>query len=103
MVEKNFEFKGGGIGFFWLMLWTVVLTVITFSLFFPWAYSAQQRWIADNTYVGGKKLVFKGSGLGFFGQYIIIIVLSFITFGLYGPWAYCRIKRWQVENLDYAA
>lgn len=102
MAVGNFEFKGKGMSFWWLMIWTNVLTIITFSLFWPWAYAAQQRWIAEHTYINGKQLMFKGSGIGIFGTYLLVVFLTAITIGIYAPWGYCRIKRWQVNNLYFA-
>ena len=97
-----FEFRGSGFGYIWLLVWTTVVSILTFGLFFPWAYSAQQRWIASNTYINGRQLVFNGSGLGFLGTWLLIMILSAITLGLYIPWAYCRMKRWEVENTTFA-
>ena len=102
MTVGNFEFKGNGLSFLWLLIWTTVVTAITWGLFFPWAYSAQMRWIASNTFVTGKKLVFKGSGLGFFGTYLLIIILTIITVGIYTPWGVCRFIKWTTENMDFA-
>jgi uncharacterized membrane protein YjgN (DUF898 family) len=98
----KFEFRGSGLGYFWLFLWTSFVSIITLGLFFPWAYSAQQRWIAANTCVGGRRQAFVGSGLGLLGHWLLILLLTFITFGLYMPWAYCRLKRWEVENTVFA-
>lgn len=95
---KQFEFKGSGFGYFWLLIWTTVISVLTFGLYFPWAYSAQQRWICRNTYVEGRRLRFEGTGLGFFFQWLFIMVLTTITFGLYAPWGYCQFKRWETEK-----
>lgn len=95
---KQFEFKGSGFGYFWLLIWTTVISVLTFGLYFPWAYSAQQCWICRNTYVEGRRLRFEGTGLGFFFQWLFIMVLTTITFGLYAPWGYCQFKRWETEN-----
>ena len=102
MSEGQFEFKGAGLGFFGLCLWTFLLTLITLCLFWPWAYAAQQRWIAQNTYINGRQLVFKGTGIGIFGTWLLTMFLTIITLGIYLPWGYCRIKRWQVNNLYYA-
>ena len=102
MASGTFEFRGTGLSFFWLMVWTYVLTVITFGLFWPWAYTAQQKWIAENSFIDGKQLVFKGTGLGFFGTWLVIMIFIIITFGIYTPWAFCRIKRWQFNNLFFA-
>jgi len=101
-MNKTFEFRGSGLGYFWLLTWTSVLTVITFGLFFPWSFSAQQRWIASNTYVNDRQLVFNGTGLAFLGHWILIVILLIITIGIYIPWAYCQVKRWEVENTDFA-
>lgn len=99
---REFKFEGSGFGYCWLMLWTTVASIITFGLFFPWAYSAQQRWICSNTYVEGRQLEFTGTGLGFFFQWLMIMVLTTITFGLYAPWGYCQFKRWETENTRFA-
>lgn len=95
---QDIKFEGSGFGFCWLLLWTSVLTVITGGLFFPWAYSAQRRWICDNTYIEGRKTEFVGTGLGFFFQWLLIMILTSITFGLYAPWGYCQFKRWETSN-----
>ena len=83
-MKRDFEFEGSGFGYLWLCIWTTVLSVITFGLFFPWAYSAQQRWICSNTYV------------------LLIMVLTTITFGIYIPWGYCQFKRWETRNTVFA-
>ena len=103
MEYRLFEFRGSGLGYLWLMVWTAVITMITLGLFFPWAYSAQQRWIAANTYLNGQPLRFDGTGIGFFGQWLLILILSCITLGIYIPWGYCRFKRWEVENTVLAS
>lgn len=102
MEKLSFEFRGSGLGYFWLFIWTSILTLITFGLFFPWSYSAQQRWISSNTYVNGQPLVFHGTGLGFLGHCLIAMLLTLITLGIYAPWAYCRIKRWETDNTALA-
>ena len=102
MNHQRFDFRGTGFSCLWLFIWTWVLTVITFGLFFPCAYSAQQRWISEHTFIGNRQLVFHGTGLGFFGTWLLIMVLTIITFGLYMPWGFCRLKRWQTNNLAFA-
>lgn len=102
MPKGMFEFRGSGFGCLWLMLWTFFVSFITLGLFFPWAYSAQQRWIASNTYINGRQLKFAGTGISFFFNWLFIMVLTAITFGIYTPWGYCRLKRWEVENTVFA-
>lgn len=99
---KTFEFKGSGLGYLWLLVWTTIASTITFGLFFPWAYSAQQRWICSNTYCEGRQMKFIGSGMGFFIQWVIIVILTMITFGIYIPWGYTKFKRWETANTVFA-
>ena len=97
-----FQFRGAGLGFLWLVIWTSVVTALTLGLFFPWAFAFQQRWIASNTFIGGRQLAFTGSGLSFLGTWLLIVVLTLITLGVYTPWGYCRFKRWEVEHTVFA-
>ena len=97
-MNKPFVFVGSGLGYLWLLIWTTVVSIITVGLFFPWAYSAQQRWICANTYVEGRRLRFDGTGLGFFFQWLVIMLLTAVTFGIYAPWGYCQFKRWETHN-----
>ncbi len=102
MANKVFEFRGSGLGYCWLLLWTTIVSVLTVGLFFPWAYSAQQRWIASNTYVNDRQLIFNGSGMSFLLTWLIIMVLCAITCGLFTPWGYCMLKRWETDNTGFA-
>ena len=102
MNSSRFAFRGTGFSCLWLFIWTWVLTVITFGLFFPWAYSAQQRWISEHTFIDNRQLAFHGTGIGFFGNWLLIMILTVVTFGIYIPWGFCRLKRWQTNNLSLA-
>lgn len=102
MEQANFEFNGTGLGYIWIFIWTTVLTVVTFGIFFPWAASAAMRWYVGNTTLNGEKLVFQGTGPGFFVNWLIILVLSTVTLGLYAPWGACRIYRWMINNVHIA-
>jgi len=102
MPSGNFEFRGRGLSYLWLAIWTGLLSAVTLGLLWPVAYAAQQRWIATNTFIDNKQLVFTGSGLGIFVVWLKILGLSLLTIGLYAPWGWCSIKRWQTNNLHFA-
>lgn len=102
MAHGKFEFKGTGIEFLWLAIWTSVLTTLTLGIFGPWAYSSVVRWMAEKTFIDGKQLCFKGTGGEFFGTYLMIVLLTIITLGIYAPWGGCRMTRWLVDNLYFA-
>ena len=102
MASGNFEFKGRGLSYLWLYIWTGLLTAVTLGLLWPVAYAAQQRWIAANTFIDGKQLVFMGTGLGIFVVWLKILILSLLTLGVYAAWGWCTIKRWQTNNLYFS-
>ncbi len=102
MAHGKFEFRGTGLGYLWLFLWTTFLTIITFGIFYPWAVTAKQRWITAHTYIDGKQLCFKGSGIGFIANWLLILILSIITLGIYIPWGLVRLQRWIVSNTYFA-
>ncbi len=100
-MEKPFSFTGSGLGCFWLLLWTFALTTLTCGLFYPWAYSALQRWQCRHTLVEGRQLAFVGTGMGFFWQWLLIMLFTALTCGLYTPWGYCRLQRWKADNIRF--
>ena len=102
MPHGTFDFKGTGLNYLWLAIWTGILTVLTLGLAWPWSYTAKQKWLAAHTYIDGSQLTFNGTGMGFFGTWLLVVFLSIITLGIYFPWGYCRIKRWQTNNLYFA-
>ena len=72
------------------------------GIFFPWAITATQRWMAANTRINGKQLCFKGSGAGFFANWLLLLILTLLTLGIYAPWGVVRIIRWIVGNTYFA-
>lgn len=102
MNKTKFEFRGSGLDLLWLFIWTTLATIFTLGLFFPWAATFMMRWVAENAYIGDRRLLFKGSGLGFFGNWLLIWFLCCITFFIYTPWGICRIYRWIADNLEFA-
>lgn len=102
MAHGKFEFRGTGLGYLWLFIWTFLLTIFTLGIFAPWAIVARQRWKTAHTYIDGKQLCFKGSGIGFFANWLLIIVLSIITLGIYIPWGAVRLQRWITQNTYFA-
>ncbi len=103
MAYGNFQFKGKGGSYFWLLIWTTVLTIITVGLAYPWTMCAIEKWKAKHTYIDDKQLVFRGSGAGLFGTWLLIFILTVITLGIYAPWGACRLVRWKTNNLFFAS
>jgi uncharacterized membrane protein YjgN (DUF898 family)/DNA-directed RNA polymerase subunit RPC12/RpoP len=102
MAHGKFEFRGTGLGFLWLFIWTFLLTIFTLGIFAPWAVAAQMRWITAHTKIDGEQLCFKGSGIGYFINGLLIAILTIITLGIYLPWGIVRYIRWIVHNTYFA-
>ena len=54
----------------WRFLGALV-SLITFGLCIPWAYTMIYKWEATHTYIEGRRLKFDGSALQLFGKFII--------------------------------
>jgi len=102
MARGKFEFRGTGLGYLWLFIWTTILTLITLGIFVPWAAAAVLRWKCANTYIDGRQLCFKGSGGGFFANWLLILIFSIVTLGIYAPWGAVRLYRWVAGNTYFA-
>ena len=84
-------------------IWNQNLTVFTLGIYFPWAVSFKQRWIAYHTTIDGKRLVFKGHGAQLFGNYIKWFLLTIITLGIYGFWLTIKMRQWVVKHTHFKA
>jgi uncharacterized membrane protein YjgN (DUF898 family) len=102
MAHGRFSFEGTGGQYLWLVIWTSIVTSITFGIFGPWAFCAIQKWQLEHTTIDGQKLCFKGTGGSAFGLFLGVALLSIITLGIYAPWGYCKIQRWITANTYFA-
>jgi uncharacterized membrane protein YjgN (DUF898 family) len=99
---KTFQFHGGAGSYFIIAILSIVMTMISFGLLFPWALCMREGWKVENTTINGRKLVFNGTGFGLLGLWIKMWFFLLITFGIYGFWIFPRLQRWIVENTDFA-
>src|SRR4051794_11062196 len=60
--RSAFEFDGTAGDFFMVYLLTILLTVITFGLAFPWTCCMFEKWKTEHTLVNGRRLSFNGTG-----------------------------------------
>ncbi|MCT4564255.1 MAG: YjgN family protein [Maledivibacter sp.] len=95
-------FDGGLLGLIGTNLLGYIVTAFTLGICFPWSVVMKERWIAEHTVVGGKRLRFTGTAMGLFGQWIKILLLCIITLGIYGFWANLAIKKWVVQHTKFA-
>lgn len=95
---KNSYFKAGLLDVILENLLVVAIILVTLGLGTPWAIAHNEKWLAENTIIDGKRLVFTGTGGDLFGKWIIWVLLTVITFGIYGLWLSLNYKKWVVEN-----
>ena len=66
----------------------ILLMMITFGIYTPWALVNLKKWTYENVEVGGQRgrLTFDGDGGTLFGTYLLGAILTYCTFGIYGAW-----------------
>ena len=72
-------FTGSGSEYFRIWIVNLLLTLVTFGLYFPWAKVRRLRYFYGNTVVDGEPLGFHGNAFKMFKGFVIVAVF----FGLY--------------------
>lgn len=85
----------------WSILGTLI-TIFTFGICFPWAYTMIFRWEAGYTVINGNRLMFDGTAVQLFGMWIKWFLLCIITLGIYGFWVGISLKKWRVKHTSFA-
>ena len=103
MYQNNGSYFDGGllqlVGY--LLLGTLV-TVLTFGICFPWAFTMIYGWETKHTVINGYRLYFDGTALQLFGMWIKWLLLTIITLGIYGFWVGIKLKQWKVSHTHFA-
>lgn len=101
-ISRHFTFDGGAATYVGTLLLSVLITVVTFGLAYPFALVLQKRWVAKHTFIDGHQLVFTGSAIGLFGNWLKWFLLTIVTLGIYSFWVIPRLQKWVVEHTDFA-
>jgi len=75
------EFKGNGGSFFSIIIINWLLTILTLSLYYPWAKAKQLRYIYSATVLNGDSFSFQGTGKEMFKGFIKAILIFAILYG----------------------
>src|SRR5258708_1981601 len=98
-METKFEFKGTGGELFKQLFVGMLLTSITFGIYFPWFLVAMHKMILEKTTVrvGDRvlRLTFKGTGGQLFKHIFLGYMFTMWTFGIYLPWLIVRLLKFQ--------
>lgn len=101
MSTTDSYFDGGLLGLLGTFIVSLLITVLTFGIGFPWALCYKQRWFCKHSVIEGNRLRFDGTGMGLFGIWIKIFLLSIITLGIYGLWAGITVKKWELAHTRF--
>jgi hypothetical protein len=75
-------------GLFKSQIVNMVLVVLTFGIYTPWALCKLLEWAYENAEVGGQRgrLTFHGDGASLVGTFILGAILTLCTAYIYGAW-----------------
>lgn len=101
--DKESYFDGDWCQLFGVNFISGLVTLITLSLGFFWAYCYKQRWFTKHKHINGIQLTFTGTGRQFFGKCIIWELLSLITFGIYSFWLTVNVMKWGAKHTEFSS
>ncbi len=98
----RFSFRGHTWAFVKLFWKGIVLTVLTFGLYYPFFDAQRQAFWISHSYVGNKGFAFDGKGKELFGSFLAAVLLLPLTIGLSLLWYSAKRKRyfWNRTFLD---
>ncbi len=99
--SEQFKFHGGAASWLGVSIASALVTIFTLGFGYPWALTMRQRWITNNTSIGGRRLQFVGSGFGFIGLWIKMWIFIIITIGIYSFWVMPKVQKWITENTQF--
>lgn len=81
---------------------SILISIITAGIGFPWVACMSYRWQINHTVIEGRRLKFSGRPESLFGNWIKWVLLTIITCGIYGFWVPVKLEQWKVENTSFA-
>lgn len=103
-METKFEFKATGGELFKALLGGLLLSGLTFGIYYPWFMVRFQKLLLERTevQVGDRPLALTTTATGgaLFKEVLITYLLTMVTFGVYLPWGVVRLMRfWQAHTV----
>ncbi len=103
MSEKS-VFKGGAFVNFFIGLLSAVASILTLGFLAPTMICWRSRWVARNTYIGGRRQVFDGKAGELFGPFLLWLLLSVLTLGVYYVFGMSlNVRKWVVGHTHFEA
>ncbi len=95
---KESYFDGGLFGYLFYRILGILITIATFGICLPWAFTMIYRWETEHTVINGRRLEFDGTAVQLFGNWIKWWLLTLITLGIYGFWVFIKLKQWKTKH-----
>ncbi|MDD4990832.1 MAG: DUF898 family protein [Paludibacter sp.] len=82
------SFNGNGSTFFGIVVVNWLLSVITLSIYYPWAKAKQLKYMYSSTTLNDDSFAFNGTGKEMFKGYIKTLVIFGLLFAIFGVFTY---------------
>ena len=92
-------FDGNTLQLIGINILSIVITLFSFGLLYPFAICLKLKWINKHTVINRKKLVFDGNGLQLWGKYLLWCFLTIITLGIFSIWLPIFILKWESKHI----
>lgn len=83
IVSTKVKFYGDGAKYFGIIIVNLLLTIITFGLYYPWARAKNLQYLYGETEFAGSRFAFHGTGREMFKGFIKAIVIIGILLAVY--------------------
>jgi len=90
----RFSFRGKGMDALVLYFIGVIVTLVTFGLYWPFFKMKSEKFWRENSWFGDVGFQFSGKGKEFFKKYLIAILLTPLTLGFYLFWFTADLQRY---------
>lgn len=94
-------FDGRALEWFGLAALTFFATILSLGWAYPWARCTLEKWKAEHTVIGGRRMKFKGKVKSLFANHLVWSLLSVVTFGVYGIISYVEFEKWRAEQIYF--
>ncbi len=94
----HFGFDGRIGDFYKLFMKNLVISMITFGVYFPWMACAIFNYLLKHIRIGDNEFEFRGSGSDLLGEIIMGTILTFFTFYIYLPIYRKNIFNFYINN-----
>ncbi len=97
-IKGDSYFDGNTLQLIGVDLLSILLTIVSFGLLYPFTVCYKLKWINKHTVINRKKLSFTGSAISLWGHYILWYILLIVTFGIFGFWLPICALKWQTKR-----